>query len=263
MVVQPEVFGRAVNALSAAGIEPAGTNWHGFLKHEVGEAPMRLQTSVIDLHWHVVALGQDRRRLRMSTAELFERAVPTRIGELDLLTLCPVDTLLHLCVNTGLGGARRLRGLIDIDTVVRTGRVDLDEFVVRANSTGTGRLCSAILQRSRILLGTPVEPDLLRELSPSPKWLAANRLADRLSLSRRTSTSVASGLLLGSGRRTAPATAAAFGRAIIRAVATRLGRPDLAEAGGELDWQRLPADGDVDGHRRAFVDWVASAGPGL
>ena len=261
--MQPEVFGRAVEALSAAGIEPAGTNWHGFLEYEVGEAPMRLQSSVIDLHWHVVAIGHDRRGLRMSTAALFERAVPTRIGHLDLLTLCPVDTLLHLCLNTGLGGARRLRGLIDIDTVVRSGRVDLAEFVVRAHSTGTSRLCSAILQRSRTLLGTPVPPGLLVELSPSRTWLVANRLADRLSLWRRTSTNVASGLLLGSGRRTASATAAALGRASLRAAATRLGRPDFAEAGGELDWQRPPADGDVEGHRRAFLDWVSSVGPGL
>jgi hypothetical protein len=260
VVVMRTDFERAVDSLSAVGIEPATSNWHGFLECKVAEVPVRFETSVVDLHWHVVAMGDARRHLRLSTAELFERAEPTRLGELDLLTMCPVDTLLHLCVNVGLDGGRRLRGLIDIDTVLHSGRVDVAEFAARARQTGTGRLCAAMLQRSSTVLARPLPPRLLDELSPSRSWLIANRVVDRVSLANRGSmASVASGLLLGSGRATSAATMMAFARAVSRALATRVGRSGLTDPGGQLDWRRLPADGQVAAHRRDYFDWVVSA----
>jgi Uncharacterised nucleotidyltransferase len=263
LVVNPTDFGRAVDALESAGIAVASTNWHGFRDLEVAEIPLRFRATVVDLHWHVVAIGQDRRRLRLPTAELFDRAVSTRVDELDLLTLGPVDTLLHLCVNAGLGGGRRLRGLIDIDSVLQSGRVDVAEFAARAHQTGAGRICAAMLQRSSTVLARPVPPRLLDALSPSRSWLIANRVVDRVSLaSRRSITVVPSGLLLGSGRATSPATMVAFTRAVGRALATRVGRPGLTDPGGRLDWRRLPADGQVAVHRREYFDWVASKDEG-
>ena len=67
--------------------------------------------------------------------------------------MCPVDTLVHLCVNTGLDGGRRLRGLIDVDTVLQSGRIDVAELTARSHHTGTGRLCAAVLQRASTVLG--------------------------------------------------------------------------------------------------------------
>ncbi len=260
LIVKAGDFERAVDSLAAAGIEPVTSNWHGFLDHEVAEVPVRFETSVVDLHWHVVATGEARRHLQLPTAEFFERAEPVRVGELDLLTMCPVDTLVHLCVNTGLDGGRRLRGLIDVDTVLQSGRIDVAELTARSHHTGTGRLCAAVLQRASTVLGRPLPAGLLAELSPGRSWLIANRAVDQAGLANRQSmTSVASGLLIGSGRDSFPATVVAFGRAVGRALATRLGRPGLTDPGGQLDWQRLPVGGQVDVHRREYLDWVVAA----
>ena len=209
VLVDPADFEDAVEALESVGIEAATTNWHGFLEHEVAEIPMWLRSTTVDLHWHVVATGVVRRHLSLPTAELFERAVSTHVDTLDLRTLSPVDTLLHLCVNSGLGGGRRLRGLLDIDAVVRSGRVDLSEFVARARGAGAGRLCSAMLQRSSSLVLTPVSRDLLVELAPTRAWLIANRAIERTGVgSRRAGAGIAPGGLISSGRDSAAATGA-------------------------------------------------------
>ncbi len=261
VLVRPRDFERALAALALAGMTPATTNWHGFLAHEVAEVPVQLRSAVLDLHWHVVALGQERRHLLLPTLEFFDRAVPARFGDVEMLTLGPVDTLLHLCVNTGLGGARHLRGLIDIDTVVRSGRVDMAAFAIRVRETGAGRLCAAMLQRVSYVMATPVDPELLFELTADRSWLMANRLVDR-SGQRRQSGNVASGLLLSSGRNTRRATAIALWGGTGRAVATRMGRRDLTDAGGALDWTRQPDDGDVPGHRRKYLGWVGAVETG-
>ena len=78
LVVKARDFEQAVDSLAAAGIEPVTSNWHGFLDHEVAEVPVRFETSVVDLHWHVVATGEARRHLHLPTAEFFERAEPVR-----------------------------------------------------------------------------------------------------------------------------------------------------------------------------------------
>ena len=69
LIVKAGDFERAVDSLAAAGIEPVTSNWHGFLDHGVAEVPVRFETSVVDLHWHVVATGEARRHLQLSTAE--------------------------------------------------------------------------------------------------------------------------------------------------------------------------------------------------
>ena len=122
VLVRPTDFGRAVDALGAEGAVPRATNWHGFRSLGVAEIPLALGATTIDLHWDLVALGEVRRHLRLPVRELFDDSVEVRVGELDVRTLSPVDTLLHLCINAGLDGAHRLRSLVDIDTVIGSGR---------------------------------------------------------------------------------------------------------------------------------------------
>ncbi len=264
VLVRPADFERAVEGLTAAGFEPLATNWHGFLDHGVAEIPLRFEWSTIDLHWNLVALGATRRHIRLSTDACFKRAIEVRLGNVDVLTLDPVDTLLHVCINTGLDGARRLRGLLDIDTIVRSGRADLDELVVRAHTAGAGRLSVAVLQRARRVLGTPVPDSSLQRLSPGPTWLLANDIVDRIGVRRRNGqTGIASGILLSAGRDDTAATLKSVAENLRKAVAERAGRPGITQEGGELDWQRLPERGDADAHRRRYLDFVnASAAAG-
>ncbi len=260
VLVAPADFGRVFEALCAEGAVPRASNWHGFRAHGVAEVPLRLGSTTIDLHWDLVALAEHRSDIRLPIHELFEQSVTVPVGELEVRTLDPVDTLLHLCVNTGLGDAHRLRNLVDVDVVVGSGRVDLGEFAVRSDRLGLGRLCSAVLQRAVSVLGTELPEGFLAGLSPSRSWLLANAAVDRAGLWSGGHASVASSRLVAAGRSSAPATAAAFGRATRRGVLERVGHPSLGQVGGDLDWQRLPADGDIDAHRRRYFDYVAAQG---
>jgi Uncharacterised nucleotidyltransferase len=257
LLVEPRNFGRALDELSAAGFRPLATNWHGFLEHQVAEIPLAFESSMVDLHWDVVALGSSRREIRLPAQELLRRGESIELNGGRVLTLDPADTLLHLCINQGLGGARRLRGLVDVDTVVRSGRVDLPVLAERAHEAGAARLCSAVLQRARTMLHTPVPSAFLAGLSPTRSWLRVNDVADRWRVATRDSHSgIASGQLLAAGRRSRVGTLKALVRSMSCDIATRLGRPGLAGADGELDWRRVPDDGDVNAHRRRYLAWV-------
>src|SRR5690606_31071395 len=77
-------FAPAVRALEAAGLSAIATNWHGFLEYEVGEIPLRHRSTVIDLHWHVVATGANRRHFMLPTEAFLERSTRTRLGEIEI-----------------------------------------------------------------------------------------------------------------------------------------------------------------------------------
>lgn len=257
LLVRPSDFVRSLEALTLAGIVPVSDNWRGFREHEVAEVPLASGRSVVDLHWHVVAMGDFRRHFRLPTDELIERAVPVALHRPDVRTLDPVDTLVHLCVNAGLDGGRRLRNLVDVDRVLRTGRIDLDELVGRVRESGSGRLVAALLQRASNLVGTPVPDDLLDDLCGGRTWLMANRLIDRTAARRSADAGIASGVLLGSGRPSSLGTYAALGRTVGRLGASLFGRAALAQPGGALDWQRRPVEGAAQVDRADYLAWVA------
>lgn len=259
IVVRPADFGGAVEQLAVAGIELIGANWHGYHAHEVAEIPLAFDGASIDLHWNLIALGRTRRHIRIPTEALFERADQVPLGGTEVLTLDPVDTLLHLCANVGLDGGRRLRGLLDIHAVAGSDCVDFAAFAARARQYGVARLAAAVLQRSNMLLGTSIPSGLLAELAESRAWLAANQMIERAgSAGWHSSDGIASGLLLGSGRDSHVATVGALGRTVGSIILSKFGRPALTQAGGDLDWQQRPADGDVEAHRTAYLDWVAA-----
>ena len=260
VLVHPRDLEIALDLLNSAGVLPAGGNWHGFRKYEVAEIPLVVDGCSIDLHWNLVGMGEPRRQIRLLNEVLFERAVSRMSDGTEFLTLGPVDTLLHLCVNCGLDGGRRLRGLVDIDVVIRTGFVDLDDFVRRARQAGAGSLASAVLQRTRQLLHTPIPEHLVDDLSGKRFWLWLNRGVDRRSARRwKPTRGIASGVMLASSRDSSAAAVAALGRSLSRSVSQAVGRPGLTQPGGGLDWQRQPADGMINVHRRAYIDWVAAS----
>ena len=164
---------------------------------------------------------------------------------------------MHLCLNAGLDGARRLRSLIDIDTVVGSGRVDLDAFADRSDRLQVSRLCSAVLQRSRNVLGTDLPGGFIAALSPSRSWIVANDAIDRVGLRSQRRAGIASGRLIAAGRPSARATAAALGRTLQTKALERVGKKSLGQVGGELDWQRRPRDGDIDAHRCRYMHFVS------
>ena len=188
---------------------------------------------------------------------LFSRAETVRLGSETVATLDPADTLLHLCVNGGLDGARSLLRLADIDVVARSGRIEWTDFVDRAHEARVGALCAGALQRTCSVIGTPLPPGLLAELEPFRGWLSLNEFVDRHRRNgRRLANGVASGALLESGRATRRQTVGRLIRTIGTYSATKLGRPALTARGGDLDWQRSSDQREID--RQDYLRWVAA-----
>jgi hypothetical protein len=169
--------------------------------------------------------------------------------------------LVHLCINGGLDGARRLGRLVDVDVVARGGRIDWQQVVSRTRSAGAAGLCSAVLQRCSVLLGTALPDGLLAELEPFPGWLALNALVDRPRHGGRApADGVASGTLIASARDTRRATTVQLVHKLGANVLSRFGRPHLADSGGALDWQRGSDPTQAAHERDRYLRWVVGDG---
>jgi hypothetical protein len=258
VLVRRRDFGGFLAQLLDAGFGEHSQNWRGFLDHEVAEIPLAHGHATIDLHWDLVALGTTRRELTWDMESLFDRAEAVQLSSETVSTLDPADTLLHLCVNGGLDGARTLLRLSDIDVVARSGRVDWTVFVDRARAARAGALCAGVLQRTSSVIGTPLPPGPLAELEPFRGWLRLNEFIDRRRRrGHRLADGVASGTLLASGRASRRQTMQRFMRKTGEFCLTKLGRPAPTDPGGDLDWQRAPDHGRRDAERERYLRWVA------
>lgn len=256
LLVRRRDFRAAVDALTAAGFESPLANWHGFARHGVAEIPLTRDDVNVDLHWDLVATASNRSALTFEIDEMLDRAIPVTIGNEVVSTLDDVDTILHLCVNAGLDGAHRLGQLLDIHRMVNAGLLIDDRFVVRARRSGAAALCAAVLQRCSSVFGTAVDQRHLRALEPWNGWLTINRLFDRSTRRLVASDSVASGIVLSSGRSSRRTTLAVVGDRTISSLRARVLGRRRTDAGGDLDWQRQPASGDVASARRSYLEWV-------
>ena len=258
LLVDRRDFTAAVGVLTEAGFEPLATNWSGFVRHTVAEVPLGRSAGMLDLdlHFHPVGLGRDRRSLALDVGRIMDRAVEVDVGGVTVRTTDPADTLIHLCVNAGLDGARRLKGLLDIDVVLRSGSVDHAAFLDRCRSAGAHLLAAAVLQRCAMTLGTAMAGELASALQPPAGWLTANDLLDRSRRSHGPGRGVAPGWLLSAGRPSLTDTAAVIRHNVADAAGRARGRPGLAGPLGELDW--LGGDGaGID----TYLQWVDSAVP--
>jgi hypothetical protein len=254
-------FGNVIDGLRVAGFVELSSNWEGFLDLRVAEIPLKHQPLTVDLHWDLVAIETTRRELTWAMAPLFGRVETVDLGgNVTVASLDAADTLLHLCINSGLDGARILVRLVDVDVVVRTGRVEWPEFAERARAASAGALCAAVLQRCNSTVGTPVPGELLAHLEPFRGWLRVNAFVDqRRRDGRRLTNGVASGALLASGRATRRATLGRLSRTVGSYAASKLGRPQLTETGGALHWQRRPVRHDLATARQRYLSRVADS----
>lgn len=255
LLVRRENFGLTVDNLVSAGFQQESDNWAGFLKHGAAEIPLSYGGTWVDLHWDPIALKVFRRHVRLDVDELFRRATPVAATSGPLSTFGPTDTLLHLCVATGLDGGRRLLSLADIDRVARSGAVSWSDFAECARRSGAAALCTSALDRCRRVLGTPVPADVGRELAPFPGWRAVNRaIGERRHSAKRVEAGIGSGAVMAAGRDRVAWTAGALCGAVRAELRARLGGIGLTEPGGELDWQLSQSHGAGD--RDRYLGWV-------
>lgn len=257
VLVPREGFGATLDRLLAAGFVELSGNWDGLLAHQISEVPLEGAGIWLDLHWDLIALGTTRRQIRLDLLGMDARSSEITLGGTGVRVWEPTDTLLHLCVSTGLDGGRRLLQLVDVDRVARDPELDWQSFVARARRAGAHALCLAVLARAARMLATPVPQWTSMPLEPFAGWATLTGLTEAWARpDRMLHRGMGSGLLLSAGRASLPATVGTLARAVGSELRARAGGTRLTDPGGDLDWQR--SRGHVATARHAYVNWVES-----
>jgi hypothetical protein len=167
LLVAPADLREAGERLFAAGWQVLAAPGDLLNGEVTGEIELgRSGGAVVDLHWSLVLSERLRERFTVPTPALLDRSRPLMIGSVEVRTLDPSDTLVHLCHHAAFSRVVRLVQLLDVDQAARRIQ-DWDEVVRRARSWGAGAQVALVLARSERVLGTPVPPDLDRRLGVS------------------------------------------------------------------------------------------------
>ena len=180
ILVRPDRFGAALAAIEDAGGRARQRNWPLLTRLELGQLVVDLPLGGLgDLHWHLVNTPYARRRFALDMDELRERRRELSLSGVRIATLDPCDTILHLCLHGALSGGHLLVWSKDVARAVSTLTPDWDELVRRAHRYGLGLVTAIQLERSRIVLGAPVDRAVITALAPGNPLVAARSRADR------------------------------------------------------------------------------------
>ncbi len=262
LLVGPCSFRQATAALEGIGFSHRNHNWDGFVDLGVAEIPLDDGSVVVDLHWNLVALEQQRHVLRLDTSNLLAGTTREHVAGSSVPVLSDLDAFVHLCCHAGLAGGRTLRMLRDIHLFAQ--RVDPEDARRALVEAGCDRLAAPLLARAIQHFGPVRSPDgslcdAVR-LCGHHYWIATNRLVDRAwSATSRTGHLVPPGALVAAGRAGLVATSRALLSGVSEAIRTRLGMTVLTSEGGRLHWDtgsRL----DERAGRDRYWSYVSDAG---
>lgn len=179
LLVHPAGFGPVIEALEANGLALLDRNWAVLRRDMRGEVHHRGPSGLeVDLHWNLVNMY--RGRMRIGTGELLGRSVPVRLAGVDVRTLDPTDSLVHLCLHAAISGGDRMIWLKDIERAVAVRPPDWDELVVRSRRWKVSAPVGLMLERAAAFLGAAVPAAVLQALLGRGTPLVV-RVVDRLS----------------------------------------------------------------------------------
>jgi hypothetical protein len=178
VLVEPSGFREVLDALELSGLQQLDRNWAVLRREMRGEVHYGGATRLeIDLHWNLVNMY--RGRMRIPTRELLRRAVAVRLAGVDVCTLDPADSLIHLCVHAAISGGDRILWLKDIERAVAAGTVAWDDVVSRSRRWNVAAPVGLMLARSARFLGAEVPVEVTNDLVP-PGARRLIRVIDRL-----------------------------------------------------------------------------------
>lgn len=181
VVVCREDLARAVEVLESVGIRLVDSNWELLVRMQPGQLHLRMPSgTLVDLHWHLLNSSAVRQSMSVSMDSLFRAGRRVEVGRMLVPTLGAADTLLHLCVHSGLAGGVRLLWLKDVERVIASGAVDWDHFMATAEQWRAGAIAGAVLQRAHRTLHARVPRDVISKLAPSRLGRALNDVVDCL-----------------------------------------------------------------------------------
>jgi hypothetical protein len=248
VVIARPAFSEAIDALEASGFELLDRNWDLIRRERRAQLHLSLRLgTVADVHHHLLNRATVRHSLSIPMRALFDRATTVTVGDVQVRTLDPVDTLLHLCVHAGLAGGDRLLWMKDIEQALRSQPFSWDDTVRRARSWRAGPLVAVVLRRARSETGAAIPSDVIETLFESRSRGAVSARIDRLWPSQRSRGRITPSIVWAEVIRDSWwATAAAFGGRAKR----RLHK--TTHRGEEGDWQfAAPGEGSAAPHEEA------------
>lgn len=135
---------------------------------------------VVEIHWTIATPSGP---VRADTAGLWNRARPSRIAGVEVLTLSPEDLLLHLCVHLACQhGLVIPKAVCDIAETIRRYRNEMNwsEVADRARRWRAAKYVGLTLHLAVGMLGAEVPDDILERLVPGgihPRLLDAAKQA--------------------------------------------------------------------------------------
>ena len=171
IVVPGRKLGQVLDALEQMGALVVDANWDLLGRTMSGEVHLTLgRGTCLDLHWHLLNIGELRQDFPLVMAELYERARRVQLPGCRVPTLDRVDTVVHLGLHGCLSGANRLVWLKDMEQSIAGDDFPWDELVARSRSCGAGLAVASMLLAARSVIGTRVPDDVTRDLAGSRAW---------------------------------------------------------------------------------------------
>jgi hypothetical protein len=137
--------------------------------------PFSKNGTFIELHWAVVDPGS---LVQVDIEGVWSRVQPVKGADMKVLTLCPEDLVLHLCIHAAHHYFfQQLRSLCDIHEVIGfyTQTLDWGEIVARAKAWNAARGVYLALRLAQEILNACVPGEILDALCPpsfSPEVIA-------------------------------------------------------------------------------------------
>lgn len=130
--------------------------------------PMVSQTGIIvEIHWTIL---EEESPFTIDSEGFWQRALPECVAGVNVLSLCPEDLLLHLCLHLGYQHQFNvgLRGLIDIAEVLYhfSGHVDWHSLTSIALQWGAQRVLYLVLKLANELLESEIPAEVFERLVP-------------------------------------------------------------------------------------------------
>ena len=225
VVVDRRQLGEALDALEEGGATLVDRNWPMIRSTMRAELTLRLpHGTALDLHWHLVNERSERRMFDFPVEEMLARRVPAGLEGLQVDTLDPVDTVLHLAYHTARSGGQRLMWFKDFASAVQAPGMSWDVLQDRAARYGCALVLEVVARRCEAVLGP------LPGRRPSPRhlpWTLVTDWVDRVRPVPALPGARLSGqMAFKSCRDTTAHTVVALGRSALRSRAPR----DYADA---------------------------------
>ena len=156
--------------LGGSGLE---TDWELVLHELKGELNFALSTRVvIDLHWSLLYNATLRSQFAFSDGAALEHRVRAHLlPRVDVSTLDPADTFLHISLHACLAGGHRLSWMRDLIHAGAAKGIDFDEVERRAQAQQIGLPVGVMMGKVRRTLGTvPWDQRLEAAMCGGGRW---------------------------------------------------------------------------------------------